>query len=245
MKKLFLPIVALLPLFAPATEYPEPIGKTTARTFPYSMIGQLLYASGGEGFLSTGTVVNNASVLTAGHVLYDPNTGWSTDILFRRSTYGADYLNQKYARRMYLLGGYQAAANDRGPDSAAAFAKDIGGLVFRRAIAGGSAAGWIADTSLLTGSSYNVALGYGGETHSGDELLFVEPEFSFYRSFGAFYENDSIFIEPGMSGGPVFAEDNDTLYVAGVVVSGSDDPVSGGVRALNGKAATFIRTYLQ
>lgn len=244
MKKLLLTLVALLPLLAPATEYPEPIGRATARSFPYSMIGQLLYASGSEGFLSTGTVINTSSVLTAGHVIYDSDTGWSTDMLFRRSTYGGTYLNQQYARRMYVLGGYQAAANDQGADSPVAFAKDLGGLVFRRAVGGGSAAGWIVDPSLLTGPSYNVALGYGGETHSGDDLLFVEPEVSFYRSFGAFFENDSIFIEPGMSGGPLFAERNDVLYVAGVIVSGSDDPIGGGVRALNGKAATFIRTYL-
>jgi hypothetical protein len=244
MKPFHFLLFALVPLFAPATEYPEPIGRPTARSFPYSMIGQLLYASGSAGFLSTGTVINSRSVLTAGHVLYDPDTGWSTDMLFRRSTYGTTFLNQQYARRMFLLGGYQTVANDQGPDSQIAFAKDIGGLVFRRPLAGGSAAGWIVDPSLLTGPSYNVALGYGGETHSGDELLFVEPEVSFYRSFGAFFENDSILIEPGMSGGPLFAERNDILSVAGVIVSGSEDPVSGGVRALNRKAADFIRTHL-
>jgi hypothetical protein len=52
-----------------------------------------------------------------------------------------------------------------------------------------------------------------------------------------------------MSGGPVFAQmDDGNLYVAGVVVSSSGDPQSGtatgGIRAINSKAATFIRTYL-
>jgi len=243
MRLLFFALLSLAPFAASAVDYPQEIGKATARSFPYSMIGQVLYKSGGS-FLSTGTVINTTSVLTAGHALYDPDTGWSTEVLFRRSNYGSTWLDQQYARRIYVLAGYQAAADDSGPSSSAAFAKDLGGMTFRRAVGGGGKAGWTADPPLLSGSAYNIALGYGAETHSGDQLLFVEPEFAFFRSYAAFYENDSIAIEPGMSGGPVFARRNDRLYVAAVIVSGSEDPVGGGVRALNGKAADFIETYL-
>jgi len=243
MRPLFLALLALAPLAASAADYPDPLGKPTARTFPYSMIGQVLYKSGGS-FLSTGTVINPTSVLTAGHALYDPDTGWSTEVLFRRSTHGTTFLDQQYARRIYVLAGYQTEADSSGAEASAAFTKDLGGMVFRRPAGGGANASWIADPTLLTGTAYNIALGYGGETHSGDKLLFVEPDVSFYRSYLAFFENDSIGIEPGMSGGPVFAERNGQLQVAAIIVSGSQDPDSGGVRVLNGKAAQFIQTYL-
>jgi hypothetical protein len=209
-----------------AVEVPEPIGKTDARTFPYSMIGQLLFDNGAQGYLGSGTVIRSKSVLTAGHNLYDPNTGWSTDVEFRRSNYGEfDYLSRHFARRLYILGGYKTASNYYGPESLPSFAKDMGGIRFVELLADGGRAGWAADTSLLLGSAYNILLGYGAETHSGELLLFVEPNLSFYKTWGAFFENDSILIEAGMSGGPVFAQMSDgELYVAGIVVAAADDP---------------------
>src|SRR5688572_9774244 len=102
---------------AQAVDYPTPLGAETAGTFPYRMIGQVLYDSGGIPQLSTGTVVSELGVLTAGHALYDPDTGWSTEVLFRRGTYGDTYINQKYARKIAVLGGYREAANFYGGDS--------------------------------------------------------------------------------------------------------------------------------
>ena len=77
-------------------------------------------------------------------------------------------------------------------------------------------------------------------------MLFVEPRSSFYQTYSAFFENDSLTFEGGMSGGPVFAQvaPND-LRIVGVIVAGSDDPPSGGIRAINAVAARFISTYLR
>jgi hypothetical protein len=250
MKALLFILFALVTA-APAVEVPQLFGKENARTFPFSMIGQLLFDSGRRSYLGSGTVIRPRSVLTAGHNLFDPRTGWSTDVEFRRSNYGEnDYLGRHFARRLWLLGGYRSNATYYGADSARAFAQDTGGLVFRESLAGGGYAGWVADPSVLLGSNHNNLLGYGAESHSGEELLSVVPEVSFYRILGPFLENDSIYIEAGMSGGPAFAQmDDDQLYVAGVVVSASGDPSSpdatGGIRALNAKAATFIRNYLR
>jgi hypothetical protein len=249
MKVLLFALLTVASL-APAVEVPQLFGKESARTFPYSMIGQLLFDNGRRSFLGSGTVIRPRSVLTAGHNLFDPRTGWSTDVEFRRSNYGAnDYLSRQFARRLYVLGGYRSATTYYGSESVPSFAKDIGGLVFRDTVAGGGYAGWVADLSLLLGSNYNILLGYGAETHSGEELLYVEPNVSFYRVLGPFLENESIYVEAGMSGGPAFAQmDDDQLYVAGVVVSASGDPDSGGatggIRAINTKAAAFIRGYL-
>jgi hypothetical protein len=248
--KVLLFVLLTVATAAPAVEVPQPFGQQNARTFPYSMIGQLLFDNGRRSYLGSGTVIRPRSVLTAGHNLFDPRTGWSTDVEFRRSNYGEnDYLSRQFARRLWLLGGYRSNAIYYGPESAWAFAQDMGGLVFRETVGGGGYAGWVADLPLLLESSNSILLGYGAESHSGEELLYVEPNVSFYRIIGPFLENDSIYIEGGMSGGPAFARmDDGQLYVAGVVVSASGDPESadatGGIRALNAKAATFIRNYL-
>jgi V8-like Glu-specific endopeptidase len=249
MKSLLFAILALATV-GQADEVPQLFGKTNARTFPYSMIGQLLFDNGPRSYLGSGTVIRPRSVLTAAHNLFDPATGWSTDVEFRRSNYGAnDYLSRKFGRRLYVLGGYRTYSTYYGPESTLAFARDMGGIVFRNPVADGGYAGWVADLSLLLGSAYNILLGYGAETYSGEELLYVEPSQSFYHTLGAFLENDSIYIEGGMSGGPAFAQmDDGNLYVAGVVVSSSGDAQSGtatgGIRAINARGATFIRTYL-
>jgi hypothetical protein len=249
MKPLLFAVLALASI-AHADSIPEPFGKQDSRTFPYSMIGQLLFQSGPSLFQGSGTVIRPRSVLTAAHNLFDPKTGWSTDVEFRRGNYGLDdYLSVQFGRRLYLLGGYRFVTSYYGPDSARAFSRDMGGIVFRNPVASGGYAGWVAKLSLLLGSAPNILLGYGAENHSGELLLFVEPNVSFYRVLGPFLENDSIYVEAGMSGGPAFAQmDDGELYVAGVVVSASGEPGSadatGGIRAINAKGAEFIRYYL-
>ena len=215
------------------------------QTFPYSMAGQLIFTSGKLDYQGSGTVVYKRSVLTAAHNCWDIDNGWSTYIEFNRARNGSAVPNQAYARRIYVFAGYQGSARRYGADSARAFSSDLGGVRFSRALANGSYSGWKADTSLLTGSSYNIALGYGADTHSGDNLLFVEPNFSFEPIYGAFLENLSLTFEGGMSGGPVFAEVAEgDLRLSGVIVAGSDDPPSGGIRALDAAASRFLKTYL-
>jgi len=245
MKSLVLAVLGLS-LTLQAYEVPEPLGKANARAFPYSMVGQLLFDNGNQGYLGSGTVIRPRSVLTAAHNLFDPKTGWSTDVEFRRSNYGDnDYLSRTFARRLYVLGGYRSNASYYGAESLLAFAKDLGGIVFREQPGAGGYAGWAADPSLLFGTAYNILLGYGAESHDGETLLYVEPETAFFRTYGPFLENDSILIEGGMSGGPVFAEmDDGDLYVTGVVVAASSRPPTSGIRMINAKGATFIRTYL-
>lgn len=229
-----------------AANYPGTTGIDTARSFPYSMIGQVLYQSGKKSFLGSGTVIAEKGVLTAAHNIYSPTKGWSTRSEFRRSNYGTNnYVERQLVRRQFVLGGYRSAATFYGKQSRNAFDQDMGGLVFAETVGGGGYAGWASKKSLLTGTAYNVALGYGGNPHSGEELLFVEPDKSFARSWGAFFINHSIAAEPGMSGGPVFAEDEDgDFYVAAIVISGSYFPATAGIRIINDQAAKFIRKYL-
>ena len=230
---------------AQSVAYPGLLSPEAVDRFPFSMAGQLIFSSGNQDYQGSGTVVYKRSVLTAAHNCWDINNGWSTYVEFNRARSGDPVPNQAFARRIYVFAGYQGSARQFGPDSVGAFANDLGGLRFPTALAAGSFAGWRADFNLLTGDSYNIALGYGADDHSGDHLLFVEPSFAFDQIYSTFFENTSLTFEGGMSGGPIFAEvAPGDLRLTGVIVAGSDDPPTGGVRALNSTAARFLRSYL-
>jgi hypothetical protein len=225
---------------------PSPTGVDFSRTYPFSMVGQILFDSGDTTYQGSGTVIFNRSVLTAAHNLWDPVEGWSTDVEFRRGLYNDAVLSEQFAFRLFIMAGYAQEVRRLGANSNRAFNLDMGGMRFPRTLARGSYAGWRSDTRLLLGDNYNIVLGYGGEVHSGDELLFVEPSYSFFPILGGYYGNDSVGFEAGMSGGPVFAEFRKNDYrIVGIVVSGSTDPVSGGVRAINYWTALFIQNYLR
>ena len=242
----FILLVAASPLAAQDVNYPAPVGAELTKKFPYSMAGQLIFASGDTDYQGSGTVVNKLSVLTAAHNVWDADNGWSYDMEFNRARSGQKIAAKVMASRLFVFGGYQSAAARYGPDSVRAFAYDLGGVRFNMMPADGSYAGWKSNLSLLTGNTYNICIGYGAETHTGDDMLFVEPNLSFYQTYNAFFENDSLTFEGGMSGGPVFAEvaPND-LRIVGVIVAGSDDPPTGGIRAINAAGARFISVYLR
>jgi hypothetical protein len=252
LSRLLNPVLALVCGFAPLAHgappaYPQATGRTFARTYPYLLIGQLLFDSGRRSYSGTGTVIRANSVITAGHNLYDVNQGWSTHLTFRRGQYGDSFVIEKIPNRLFVLAGYQAKVTYFGGDDLRSFSADTGAMRFGSPVANGSYAAWSTDTSLVTGSSYKIALGYGAEfQHTGDDLLFVEPSASFHQVLNAFYESDSIYIEAGMSGGPLFAEDDTgNSYVCGTIVSGSESPVAGGIRIFNQKVADLIRNYLR
>lgn len=210
------------------------------------MAGQIIFSSGDSDYQGSGTVVNKLSVLTAAHNVWDVDGGWSYDMEFNRARSGQQIATRVMASRVFVFGGYQNAVRRFGSDSERAFAYDLGGLRFRTMPAAGSFAGWKADLSLVTGDTYNICIGYGADTHTGDDMLFVEPKLSFYQTYSAFFENDTLTFEGGMSGGPVFAQvaPND-LRIVGVIVAGSDDPPTGGIRAINAAGARFISVYLK
>jgi V8-like Glu-specific endopeptidase len=225
---------------------PAQISKQGSATFPYSMAGQIIFSSGKADYQGSAAVVHKRSVLTAAHNLWDPVAGWSTNIEFNRARNGATAENPAYGSRIFVLGGYQSNARRYGSDSLRAFAFDLGGVRFSTALASGNYAGWRADSRLLTNGSYNVAIGYGADNHSGDDMLFVSPPLSYEQIYGPFFENDTLTFEGGMSGGPVFADiGTGELRIVGIVVAGSDDPPTGGIRALNPAAGRFLNTYLR
>jgi V8-like Glu-specific endopeptidase len=242
-------LCAVASAFGQAVSTPDVFGESSTRQFPYSMTGQLIFTSGNLDYQGSGSVVFRRSVLTAAHNLWDADQGWSYNMEFNRARSGRSIARQTFANRMFVLGGYQTFAGRLGADSLKAFAYDMGGVRFASAPADGSYAGWKAGAALLTSAqdaTFKICLGYGADTHTGDDLLYVEPIQGFHTTFGAFMENDTLTFEGGMSGGPVYAELADgSLRIVGIVVAGSDDPPSGGIRAIDAKAAQFISTFLR
>ncbi len=245
-RSLLLIALALLPLIGRA-DNPKPVGIEVARTFPYSMIGQLTFFSGDGAYVGSATTVQPRGIITAGHNLYDAFAGWSTDVVFNRGHYDSTNLAVRYATRIFVLSGYQENVTTYGGDDVSAFRRDTGGAIFKSKVAAGGYLGWSTDKTLLTSSAARVALGYGAEIHSGDQLLSVAAvkPFAAVNGAGAFFESLGTGIEAGMSGGPLIGTLPDgSPTLCGVVISGSDDPVAGGVRRVNGGTSDFILRYL-
>lgn len=247
MKRLFsLLLLSLCALSARAANHPQALSPGSARAYPYNLVGQLLFNSGADPYVGSGTVVRPKSILTAGHNVYDPVGGWSTEVNYRRSNYGASALTDAFASHLYLLAGYQASVTKFGPDDVRSFAYDSAGAVFPSLLDGGHYALTAYSPLLLLSTYYRVAVGYGAEgAHTGDYPLFVRPTTSFTDTYGQFWETYSIYVEGGMSGGPLFSYYNGIFFVTGVVVSGSVDPESGGIRHIDPAAYKFIYTYLK
>lgn len=244
MKRIALLLVLTLLPLALGARSPRPVGPNVARTFPYSMVGQLTFFSGDSGYVGSGTVVQPFGVLTAGHNLYDEVGGWSTDLVFKRGHYDNSDLSVRTATRSYVLAGYQSSVQQFGGEDVRTFARDTGGLSFLARPAAGNYLGWTIDRNILTTPAPKAAFGYGAEVHSGEQLLVVGAT-PFRSVYSTFYESDGTGIEAGMSGGPIIATLPDgTRAVCGVVVSGSDFPLTGGIRIVNSTVSDFILKYL-
>ncbi len=232
-----------------ATGYPTKLGKKATGRMPFNLVGQLFFESGGDDYIGSGVVIRKKSILTAGHNLYDPDNGWSTDVLFRRAAHGDTVRSEHNAKRIFLLGGYRQSSTRYGTSSTRTFASDMGGVRFPEPIAKGAHAWWANDSSLLTNTSrYKIAVGYAAEgKYSGDFPTIVVPDRGFSSTWSSFFESRGAYFAGGMSGGPVFAAGNDgRLYVAAVIVSGSEYPFAqGGIRIIDAAAANFIWGYLR
>ncbi len=240
-------LLASAPL-ADAVIYPRQLPPAYNNIYPFYLIGQVFFKSGTAEYIGSGTVAGSHSVLTAGHNVYDPDTGFSTNFEFYRNTYGPGHSNpvQVPVQRL-VFGGYQQAALRDGPDAVTSFALDAGGLVFHDFLyPGGQRAASSGDPAFRDMRYNKVLIGYGAEgAHKGDYPLYTWPTTPFSDTYGNFFEDYSIYVEGGMSGGPLIVHLPTGYAIIGIVVSGSTRPASGGVRMLDPKLKSFMATYLK
>lgn len=233
---------------AQAQVYPTAIGSATTNANPYFYAGKLsmtFRTSSGleQNYVGTATTIKPYSALTAGHCVYDSSMGWMRRATFERARYYSTSASRNTVTRAWVIGGYTSNAGSDGSNSYTGFSYDAGAVVCSTRPGGGGYAGWSTNTSLLTGTAYNMSLGYGAEYHNGLEMLRSAPTRGFTRGTGAFYTNTSYRIEGGMSGGPVFARSGTTWYVCAINVAGTG--LLAGVRALDSATTGLIQNNLQ
>jgi len=229
-----------------AVDFPSDLPLVSDRESPFDLIGQVYFTNGSSDYLGSATVIRPSSILTAGHNVYDPTGGWSTNFEFRRGAYGKSVLSTQYATHLYVVAGYQTAARAYGQNNIRTFAYDTAGVIFAKPLAGGGYAGYSDNSALLSDAYSRIGVGYGAEDgNTGLIPLFVIPTSNFEQVYGAFFENTSIYFESGMSGGPLLAKASNGYLVAGVIVSSSTKPVAGGLRIIDATAVSFIQTYLK
>jgi hypothetical protein len=99
--------------------------------------------------------------------------------------------------------------------------------------------------ALLSNVYVRVAVGYGAEYHSGDYPLYVTPSTAFFDVYGSYWENRSMAVEGGMSGGPLYTKIAPGRFVvSAIVVASSGPPEASGVRRVDAAIVSFVVSYL-
>ena len=223
-----------------------------AKLSPYNYSGRIFSLGNSIGF-GTGTLIRRHTVLTAGHVLYDPTVGFTDSATFTRALYGNYQLQASQIIRVAALAGYQSAVDTAESNTtAAAFAQDLGYALLGTAPVDEDWATFTSNPTLLTmTSSQFFVLGYPGVSFDGRTLAYVVPQVPFVptgtSATTGSYSNTDYTAQPGMSGGPVYVVlDNDPnqRYVAAETVGGIDDGTGtfnvAFVRAIDATASRFL-----
>ena len=221
------------------------IGLLHAQTAPYNFTGRVFDLD--EIGIASGTLIRRQTVLTAGHVVFNPTTGFAVNTTFTRGLYENYSLSKSQAIKSEALSGYQAAAIID-PNSLAAFANDMGLFLLANAPVDGGWGAYVVDPDLLSATTSEFfVLGYPGVTFDGRTMAYIVPS-SPYVQIGAgetgSYENDNYTTEGGESGGPVYVYTNGVQVICGETVGDIADPTAefnaSFIRAIDTNADQFI-----
>lgn len=222
------------------------LAKSIARKAPFSYVGRLLFDSGSDAFIGSGTIVTRRGALTAAHNLFDNQSGYSSNLTFERGRYGDAVISRRRPTSFAIFSGYIASCRSAGSSSKTAFSHDLGLLLFSSDVAGGHAL-CTTDVKALTEVRLKQAIGYGvGDDflpiYDGERPLVASSRSRCSKILDGYYRNSDIFAELGMSGGPLFIHVDGALRIAAIVVSGNQ--FSSAFRAIDRTAYDFIRQNL-
>lgn len=203
----------------------------TLGNYPYRAIVHLTITfPDGVRVIGSGALVGRNDILTATHVLYDPERGgWASDI---RIAVGADYNSSigryetpslvELPRFTWEAKGWpQQTFTDTNNDTLtwSESRYDVALIGLDQAI--GDQVGWFGMAAGYDSPQWAYQIGYPSGS-SGMMLGEAWIERSHYYSvYNAYASSGSDIMGPGSSGGPLFVYDNDAPYIIGVKSSGS------------------------
>jgi hypothetical protein len=229
---------------------PLPVDFATVKTAPYGFVGQIQTPLG----FASGTAVHSHVVLTVAHALFDDETlSDVTDVRWYHQKASDDYEPPpQVARGWYIFEGYgaQRAADlttggSVGLSTPESQRLDVAALFFLEPCARGSFAGYLrtdagndwllaARRRILAGyPAEGVADGLRGVLHATDPNVastFTAPD-------AVVRATDALRGFPGMSGGPLFVEENGAFYPAGVFLGGTAQTL---VRVIDAQAVDLV-----
>ena len=227
-----------------------PIGLEHAMNKPYNFTGRVFEFDDSGAAIASATLLRRHTALTAGHVVFDPTTGFAVNLSFSRGLYGNYVLSDQEVNAVNVLSGYQADADAAGSgvESIEAAARDLGYIVIDEPPVDSDWGVYDPDPTQLTNSAGRFILGYPGVTFDGRTMAYIVPQSPYVEigpgASGAF-NNDLYIAEPGFSGGPVYAVVNGEQAVVAELTAGNSDTTAEfnveTVRAVDTEAARFFQ----
>ena len=213
---------------------------STDQTKPYAYVGQIRSNVGS----STGFVVKQRVVATAGHVVFDDGTlsaAQGLQWLFQRdrSTYEP---KPQVPRGYYIFDGYtaqRAAENTPGTSSPLSQTLDVAAMYFLEDAGRGGYGGFLASDNtqneFLLSSANKILVGYPVDSISptSQGSMFATPpaNVTFTSAYGRTYTTPDLHSYGGNSGGPLCVQfQNGSYYPAAVYLGGTGQTV---VRAID------------
>lgn len=212
--------------FAQTLDTSYAIGLLHAQSHPYNFTGRVFdYDNTAFG---SGTLIRRHTVLTAGHVVYDPTAGFITNASFTRGLYEDYSLSQQQVIAAAALSGYQAAVIADTNTSLDAFSRDLGYVLIHDAPVDSDWGNFSNDpTTLSDPTNQFFVLGYPGVTFDGRTMAYIVPS-STYVQIGSstdsgLYTNAGYIPEAGESGGPIYVYNGETRLVVAETTGGNGD----------------------
>ncbi len=229
---------------APAARSQSTVKEITAAQnsqAPYFYTGRLVVTHGTEDYFGTATLIRRYTALTCGHLLYNGETGFSTNLRFDPHFYLSTNSDQTSAAMFGVLSGYQSAAYVDG-NSDPAFARDLGYVLFVRPAPRNDWADWEVNPNALEQSGDRLVIGYAAESFPGDMMAAVSTSAPYSVLRDGLYESTDYYTQEGMSGGPLYLFDAGKWQVVAETVAGTSppDPALSDVRAITEEARSLL-----
>ena len=225
-----------------AQSHPRVITAEESQGGLYVTSGRMLVNFGKREFIGTATMIRRYTALTAGHILFDPDMGFASQLRYEPAYYYGSAAVQRSAT-FAVLSGYQSASQSD-PNGDRAFAQDMGYLLLSTPAYGDRWADWTASPGTLTTTDADlIAFGYAADKLDGEAIAFVQPSLPYFQlSVPTLYENKSFYTEGGMSGGPVYGTVDGKPRVLGVNVAGTDytDPALSDARVISSSEVSLF-----